>query len=42
MVPRKMHHQFSMKSADMLKPIYFQLISPFAFLIGGLIIYNTL
>lgn len=42
MVPRKIHHQFSMKSADVLKPIYFQLISPFAFLIGGLIIYNTL
>lgn len=42
MVPRKMHHQFSMKSADVLKPIYFQLISPFAFLIGGLIIYNIL
>ena len=42
MVPRKIHHTFSMKSADMLKPIYFQLISPFAFLIGGLIIYNVL
>ena len=42
LVPRKIHHQFSMKSADMLKPIYFQLISPFAFLIGGLIIYNVL
>jgi len=41
-VPRKIHHKFSMKSADILKPIYFQLISPFAFLFGGLIIYNTL
>ena len=41
-VPRKTHHKFSMKSADILKPIYFQLISPFAFLFGGLIIYNTL
>lgn len=40
-VPRKIHHKFSMKSADMLKPIYFQLISPFAFLFGGLIIYNV-
>lgn len=40
-VPRKIHHQFSMKSADMLKPIYFQLISPFAVLFGGLIIYNV-
>ena len=41
-VPRKIHHKFSLKSADILKPIYFQLISPFAFLFGGLIIYNTL
>lgn len=42
MVPRKIHHQFSMKSADTLKPIYFQLISPFALLFGGLIVYNAL
>ncbi len=41
-VPRKIHHKFSMKSADIIKPIYFQLISPFAFLFGGLIIYNVL
>ncbi|NEN25548.1 hypothetical protein G3O08_18810 [Cryomorpha ignava] len=41
-VPPRVHHKFSMKSADILKPIYFQLISPFAFLFGGLIIYNTL
>lgn len=40
-VPRKIHHEFSMKSADLLQPIYFQLISPFAFLFGGLIIYNV-
>ncbi len=39
-VPRKVHHKFSMKSADILKPFYFQLISPFAFLFGGLILYN--
>ena len=41
-VPRKIHHKFSMKSADILKPIYFQLISPFAFIFGVLIIYNAL
>ncbi len=40
-VPRKIHHKFSMKSADILKPIYFQLISPFAFIFGVLIIYNA-
>ena len=38
-VPRQLHHKFSMKAADILKPLYFQLISPFAFIIGILIIY---
>jgi len=41
-VPRKTHHNYSLKSADILKSIYFQLISPLAFLLGGFIIYNTL
>ena len=41
-VPRRIHHAFSMRSADILKPLYFQLISPFAFLLGGFLIYNTL
>ncbi|MDX1363135.1 MAG: hypothetical protein R3243_02920 [Arenibacter latericius] len=41
-IPRKNHHQFAMKSADILKPIYLQVISFFAFLFGGLIIYNML
>jgi hypothetical protein len=35
-VPRKIHHGFSMKSAERIKPNYFQLISPFAFLLGAL------
>jgi len=38
-VPRQLHHKFSMKAADILKPLYFQLISPFAIGIGTLIIY---
>lgn len=38
-VPRKLHHKFSMKVADILKPLYFQLISPFAIIIGCLTIY---
>jgi uncharacterized membrane protein YfcA len=41
LIPRKTHHNFSMKSADILKPIYFQLISPFAMLFGALILYNV-
>lgn len=38
-VPRQIHHNFSLKAADILKPIYFQFISPFAFLFGGILIY---
>lgn len=41
-IPRKLHHQFSNSSADILKPLYFQLISPLSFLIGGLIIYTVI
>ena len=37
-VPRKLHHDFSNKSADVLKPLYFRLIGPFSILIGILII----
>lgn len=37
-VPRKWHHSFSNKCADILKPVYFQLISPFSLLIGIMII----
>ena len=38
-VPRQLHHKFSMKCAAFLKPIYFQLISPFSVAIGISIIY---
>lgn len=41
-VPRQLHHKFSLKSADILKPLYFQLISPFSFLIGAFFIYCVL
>lgn len=41
-VPRKLHHQFSLKSADILKPVYFQWIAPLAFAFGGFILYNVL
>lgn len=40
LVPRKIHHRFSLKSAEIIKPSYFRLISPFAFLFGGFIIYS--
>ena len=41
-VPRQIHHRFSLRAADILKPRYFQLISPFAFLMGSLIIYSVI
>ena len=40
-VPKRLHHNFSNKAADILKPIYFQFISPFAFVIGVAIIYSV-
>jgi len=41
-VPRRIHHSYSLKSADIIKPIYFQLISPFSFLFGATLIYAVI
>lgn len=41
-VPRQLHHNFSLRAADILKPLYFQLISPFSILFGVLVIYGAL
>jgi len=41
-IPRKLHHSFSLKAAEILKPLYFQLISPIAFIIGAAIIYSVI
>lgn len=41
-VPRSIHHIYSLKSADIIKPIYFQLISPFSFLFGTTLIYAVI
>ncbi|MEZ4803087.1 MAG: hypothetical protein R2797_09965 [Gelidibacter sp.] len=38
-VPRKTHHNYSLKCAEILKPIYFQLLSPFSMSFGILLIY---
>lgn len=40
-VPRKLHHNFSNKCADILKPQYFLLIAPFAVIIGIIIILSV-
>ena len=39
MIPRRLHHALALKMAAILKPIYFQLLSPIAFLLGTTIIY---
>lgn len=41
-VPRRFHHKFSTNAANLLKPLYFQFISPLAFIIGVLIIDSVL
>lgn len=38
-VPRRVHHGYSLKAADIIKPFYFQLISSLSFLFGATIIY---
>jgi hypothetical protein len=41
-VPRQLHHNFSLRAADILKPLYFQLISPFSMLFGLIVIYSVI
>ena len=38
-IPRRLHHQYSVKAAEILKPNYFRMVSPMAFLFGGFLIY---
>jgi len=40
-IPRQLHHAFSLKCAEILRPHYFRLISPVSFFIGGLLIYSV-
>jgi hypothetical protein len=39
LVPRKIHHRFALKCADVLTPVYLRLVSPFAFALGSFFIY---
>jgi len=41
-VPRRLHHNYSLRWADKIKPLYFQFISPFAFLFGAALIYAVI
>jgi len=38
-VPRQIHYRYSLRCADIIKPLYFQLISPFSMLFGTTLIY---
>lgn len=41
-VPRKLHHGYSLKCAEILTPFYFQLVSPFSMFMGAGFIYSVL
>jgi hypothetical protein len=41
-VPRRLHHKYALWCADILKPTYTRLISPFSILFGYAIIYSVL
>jgi len=41
-LPRKLHHSYSLNAAEILTPTYFQLIAPLAFFFGGFLIYSVL
>ena len=41
LVPKKLHHAFSMKCAHLLKPVVVRLLAPFALAFGAFIIYST-
>lgn len=41
-VPRSIHHKYALWCADILKPNYIRLISPFSLLFGCVIIYSVL
>ncbi|WP_291721769.1 hypothetical protein [Bernardetia sp.] len=39
LVPRKYHHAYSLKSAEILKPLYIRLLFPFSMAFGGFVLY---
>ncbi|MEA1937331.1 MAG: hypothetical protein U9N04_04450 [Patescibacteria group bacterium] len=41
-VPRRFHHNYALKSAEILKPVYWQLISPFSIFFGIMLIYSVI
>ena len=41
-VPRKIHHNFSLKASEILTPNLMRIIAPFSLLFGSLIIYAVI
>ena len=41
-VPRRIHHNYSLTCAEIIKPLYFRFISPLAFAFGAFLIYAVL
>jgi hypothetical protein len=39
LLPRKYHHSYALKSADILTPARIRAIAPFSFIFGGFILY---
>ncbi|TPV32769.1 hypothetical protein FJ651_10660 [Paucihalobacter ruber] len=42
LVPRSMHHKYSLYCANILKPNYVRMVAPFSMLFGGSLIYGVL
>jgi hypothetical protein len=42
LVPRRVHRAYALKSADILKPTYMRLVSPYSILLGSLMIYAVM
>jgi uncharacterized membrane protein YfcA len=41
-VPRRLHHQYAVMCAEILKPNYFRLMSPLSMLFGAALIYSVI
>lgn len=41
-VPRRFHHAYALRWADILRPVYFRIVSPFSMLFGAAVIYAVI
>lgn len=41
LIPRKIHHRFSVQCAEILKPTYLRLISPISIIVGFTLIFSV-